>query len=607
MSPTIDSRHKLKEWLSDKPIGILQALAPRISLRVLPLLSGLTEGGVSPKQECELLLSVFRANFLSTVEASTPDGRTTLIEAARAAEKAVGQELKSMVRYTVGMSAAYAASRWTPEAAYAAHTATRYAAMAAEKAASAASANSLKDAIDAALKETQASSDAIARISGESAKEIVWGSITDDINFLSDCNMKNTIYDLLASPLWIGGNIPSLINDHWSNLKEKQIFIHAGFQVWFDMYDEVLLPKKDCDLIFSINSSIAQRIASQTDEWWSRTPNEINDEITQWIYNGPSSGSPPEPPEPPEPPLNPDSGADVSSQVPAAFKFGIEDDRIGLIPSDGMVNNPSIAQEFLDDLRERAIQAGERLESAGNAVPFLAAEVARLRDFLPTAATDLNPFLLRCRLASIDGSVTTLQTAGPSRELADDPTMQVTALSIIGRELMLCFPDLRTRERDHIARAVQGQERQIAEALAPTPEAAAAARDVVTEDAAAGLAVMAEMVHEAAEGPAEALRERIVEQVMVDRNFRSEVVRFGSRLVDEVQSGMLDEAKAVSKQAVVFGFAGLVGVLANPVLGGVALFAGYGQINRGLKLVEEYFTKHAKDLKGAAKTPKAEG
>ena len=390
---------------------------------------------------------------------------------------------------------------------------------------------------------------------------------------------------LQRTPLWTQADAPQWVRHSWTALCESKAFHDAGFAPWFAWY-EALLPLSGTTPTDYFGTELTRRIALQPDEWWDRGAAAVNADIAAWLAER-------------------DAEKAVPTQVPAAYRFNQEGGRIGVEPLDSAATDPAAAQAFLDELRDRAVQAAERLESARNAVPFLAAEVSRLRDFLPTAAADLNPYLLRCRLATIDAAVVTLQSAGSSRELSDDPTMQVMGLSLIGRELLLSFPDLRTRERDEIARAIPpGQERQIVEALAETSKAAAQAPTVVTEQAVAALETISTLAREAADGPLEAQRERIVEQVMVDRNFRSEVARFGWNLWDRTQQGTL----ALAEHAPVLGFAALVGNLTNPALGtalGVfAVFASYGQVTHGLKLLHERFVKPEKEPKDSKKTRK---
>ncbi|KAA1056044.1 hypothetical protein FH063_005019 [Azospirillum argentinense] len=450
----------------------------------------------------------------------------------------------------------------------AAEAATAYAAYAAAYAADAA------DAADAAAKAADAAATA-TKPAGVS-----WRAVSNDVQVLTSSGPGDPMAMLLQTSLWPEADVPIWARKGWNLLRGDNALRDAGFAPWFAWYED-LLPPSGATPTDHFGKELTRRIALQPDEWWDRGAEAVNTDIAAWLAER-------------------DVKKAVPAQVPAAYRFSQEGKRIGVAPLDTGTTDPKSAQAFLDELRERAEMAAERLESARNAVPFLADEVSRLHNFLPAAAADLNPYLLRCRLASIDAAVATLQAAGSSRELSDDPTMQVTGLALIGRELLLSFPDLRTREREEIARAIPlGQEQRITDFLTETSKAAAQAPEVVSKQAVAALEAMAAMAQEAVDGPVEALRERIVEQIVVDRNFRSEAVRFGWRLWERMQPGALDGAEAVSKHFLIFGFAGLVGTLTTPVLGIAALFAGYGQIDRALKLLEEQFTKYTKEAKNS--------
>ncbi len=447
--------------------------------------------------------------------------------------------------------------------------------------------------IHAATADAVVSATADAAAISPAAFTASWKAVESDACTLTIGEASDPVISLLRTPLWPQAKTPAWARKCWTALCGDSALRKAGFAPWFDWY-EGLLPLSGTTPSDRFGPPLTRRIALQPQGWWDRGAKAVNADIAAWLAEQ-------------------DAETAVPPQVPAAYRFTEQGGRIGLAPQDVTATNLAAAQAFLDELRERAVQAAERLENARNAVPFLEAEVSRLRDFLPAAAADLNPFLLRCRLVSIDAAVVTLQTAGASRELADDPTMQVTGLALIGRELMLSFPDQRNREREEIARAIPpGQERQIAKALAEVSKVAAQAPEVVTEQAAAALVTMSTMTCEAADGPADAQRERIVEQVVVNRNFLSEVVRFGWDIWDRVQRGALDGAEVVLKHAPIFGFAGLVSALTDPVFGVpafgfVALFAGYDQIERGLKLLERLIPEHAKELKKPAKKLKADG
>lgn len=564
----IASPKQLERWLNGKPRAWAVSISARATLRSLPALAvwGVERSGFYANTE--LPLAVFRETLIAVAAATEPtkDIKALALAAAitstRAAKATItaGDEVPYITTGTA-MATVYANASDAPKA--------------------------------AATNALATVSDASYAVTNLDATQDCWLAISSDARALATSLSDTPVAALLREPLWPQNDGPHWARDGWAALRNSNALRDAGFAPWFDWY-ESLLPLPGASRTDRFGPALTRRIALQPSEWWDRGAEAVNADITAWLAEQ-------------------DAEKAVPPQVPAAYRFNHEDERIGLTPLNATATDLTATQAFLNDLRERADQAAQRLENARNAAPFLADEVSRLRDFLPTSAVDLNPHLLRGRLITIDATVMTLQSAGPSRELADDPAIQVTALALAGRELLLCFPDLRTREREEIARAIPlGQERQVTEALAEASKAAARAPDVVTEQAAAALETMNAMAREAADGPPDAQRERIVEQMMVDRNFRSEVVRFGWDLWDRVQPGVLVGAKAVSKHAVIFGFAGLVSALTNPVYGVpafglAALFAGYGQINHGLKLLEELYTKRAKELRESAKKPKPDG
>ncbi len=572
---TITSKEELERWLSDKPREWAVAIAARAALRVVPVLG--TEGERRGRTDARVGvdLPVFRAVFLSsTMLGCKAKDRKALAIAAFAASRA------ALAAANVAASSNVAAASNVDAAAAAAGVAAFNSAAAADAVRSAANtaAYGAYVAYDDAYPGAADAADAAAAFAADAAVAEVWAALSRDARTLAAAASDAPVATLLRTPLWPGSDIPAWVQKGWALLRDAEALKAAGFDVWFDWY-EGLLPLKGSTPTDHFGPDLTRRIALQPPEWWDRGAEAVNADIAAWLAER-------------------DAVRNLPPQQPADLQFRTAADwRIGVAPQDIRASDPAAAQAFLDELRERAADAARRLETARNAAPFLADEVARLCAFLPENAEDLNPYRLRNRLATIDAAVMTLQTAGPSRELADDPVIQVTALALVGRELGLCFPDLRTRERDEIARSIPvGQERPIVEALAETPAAAAAAPDMVDAQAVEGLEIITTMARESLDGPPDAQRERIVEQVVVDRNFKSEAAKLGWRLWDLLTG---PTAGAGVRHALVFGYAALLTRLGSRELGAASVLSGHGQTDRALKLLEEQFRQHAKDLKDA--------
>lgn len=547
----------------------MAAIVTRAALRTLPTLGGAELSLFATSVPADLALLVFQATLTSMAIAVSQADDAELLS-ARAAEVAFSVHTAARAANT-DVTIRSGAMRAAEASAYAVRAA---ATCASEDAAL---------AVQVGINRTAAISIAtVGNIPSRVASKRMWRAVSNDALVLMAHSVQDPVKTLLQSPLWPHSDAPEWAHKCWAALTDDQILLSAGFTPWFEWYER-LLPLPGSTLTASFTPDLIRRIAQQPGEWWNRETKAVNRDIAAWL-------------------AEPEAITDMPPQMPAAFRFRTEGGQIKLAPLNTTATDSIPAQVFLDDLRERAAAVVERLESARNAVPFLASEVTRLHDFLPIVVSDLNPYLLRGRLVTIEAAVESLHSAGASRELSDDPTIQVTALAYAGRELLLCFPDLRSREREEIARSIPlGQEQSIAESLTADAKAAALVPEVVTEEAAAALDTISTMAREAVDGTVDAQRVRIVEQVAVVRNFRSEVVRFGWDLWDQVKPGALDGAGLVSKHAVIFGFAGLVSSITNPVVGLAALFAGYGQVNRALELLEEQFTKRAKELEESEK------
>ncbi len=145
------------------------------------------------------------------------------------------------------------------------------------------------------------------------------------------------------------------------------------------------------------SDALTLRIATQPDEWWKRPTKEVNADIAGWLRQETTSHD-----------RTGDPRRDIikaldalPAQQPAPYLFDWRDGRMEVLPPDALPKDGGIAQDYLDETREKADDLLEAL-ARSNTDPTIARKVSRLREVLTDRAADLRPALVDSRSISVE-------------------------------------------------------------------------------------------------------------------------------------------------------------------------------------------------------------
>jgi Leucine rich repeat len=299
-------------------------------------------------------------------------------------------------------------------------------------------------------------------------------------------------------------------------------------------------------------------------------------------------------------------------QRPAAFRFRIENAKIDALSERPEVADKEIAKDLYAELIVKAEELQSRLAKT-NSEPRVRRSVGRLLSALAAGFEDVRPGVLLSRLRSIEADRNAFDTEEGRQELFLDAIAMMDDVLLSLQDLVASYPIVRTIEAERVALSIQRDTHIL--------EAVAAEMDVIKEEANASVAVTPVAVAALKENDLEiedaiTLDVRaglIADQLLVVRNFTSEVVRYvrehGSRTTTTLVAGLeqagselgdlgqksWEAAKAnlpdgVGAAARILPVGLLVVLLTNiagPVAGLAALAGGFKQLAKAITQLRE--------------------
>lgn len=281
--------------------------------------------------------------------------------------------------------------------------------------------------------------------------------------------------------------------------------IEHGFHPWVQWYEALSTLDGKCSPHFFFSDDLTLRIATQPNDWWKRPALEINTDIARWLAEEQTVPSPP--------PAN-----DLSSQLtealealpgqqPAPYQFDWRDGRMVVLPPDALPEDGGLAQDFLDETREKAGDLFERLERT-NTDPDIRRKIGKLLDVLTERVADLRPALVKSRSLSISALADAYNTPQDERELSAGVLADLIDLDLTAKELCANLPDLARQEIERLVDTMASvEDAESARSGLDAIRRGAEEADILGPSAQAALAGLSE---DAAEPAAPALKKRRV-------------------------------------------------------------------------------------------------
>jgi uncharacterized membrane protein YtjA (UPF0391 family) len=301
----------------------------------------------------------------------------------------------------------------------------------------------------------------------------------------------------------------------------------------------------------------------------------------------------------------------AEAQAPAAYRFRWQESRLEAAPPADIASDPEGAQILLDETRRKTVYLAERLERS-NADKRVLVSVEGLLSVLPQNVDDLRPALLRSRARSVEADAQAYSSSGDEEQfLYPDALAALIDLSETARDLQGYFPSLRELEAEITALAIDPSEVEAVKAqLDEIVDEAAGHPEVVGPSAVEALRTMEALATEPA--PPAVRQKRIADYALVVRNSLSSIARVAldnafsreaKQLASDVYAkarakvvdGIADGAGAMARPATIIAIAALVGGVFGPVAGIAAAAAGFGKVDRLLKLADKWLEKWEKE------------
>lgn len=531
-TPIFNNREQLQGWLRGKPHEWAQAIACRAALRVIPAaFSVLDTSSMAEHNRQRLVTACLRATITSNLALSEPVP-IIIATAATAAAYAVN----AIVAYVDNANA---------NAAYATYAA-------------AAAASAFVDADDAAV----AAHDAAFAADIDAGN--VWRSVSDDAKWLQvseSAPASQQAMRLLFQPLWHGAT-PSRIVKLWQSFVSSPSAATLGYEPWIRWYEALSSLDGRTPPRFLFSEGLTQRIVTQPNRWWRRSAEEINADVAAWLREEKAPATPSN--KAPEQTLT-EALDTLPPQQPAPYLFDWRNGRMEVLPPDSLPEDGGIAQDYLDETRDKASDLSERLNGR-NFDPNIGRKVGKLLEALTERVADLRPAIVDSRTISVERLASALDNPQDAAELPSDVLADLGDLADTARRLCHCLPALWKRDVERLANSLTTDSAALLTHLEAMREGIKEA-EIVGPEVHAAFATLSE---ESAEPAADDVKRwRIAMFGLTARNFLTALLKRGTDSAAVVGSELLRLMRDVRKEL----RPELVKGIAKLVVGGVVTTA----------------------------------
>jgi hypothetical protein len=211
-------------------------------------------------------------------------------------------------------------------------------------------------------------------------------------------------------------------------------------------------------------------------------------------------------------------------QIAAAFRFGIQDNKIDALPENLETLDPAISQDLYEELVAKVQALDARLKRS-NADPHAGFAVERLLQSLGARYDDVRPDVVLSRLRSIEGIVSGFDTVEGRLALFPDAIAMLTDLHLSGQDFLATFPNVRRIERERIATGLEKDPAVLDKAIEETEaiHSAAAGSEIVAPGAVNALGENEPDIREAQSVAVKA--DLVADRLLIHRNFVSQALR----------------------------------------------------------------------------------
>ncbi|WP_455183133.1 hypothetical protein [Azospirillum palustre] len=278
----------------------------------------------------------------------------------------------------------------------------------------------------------------------------LWQSVQNDIELLENSysesrNPQNSPLSLW--PLW-HNRYPSKLRNAWQKFARSPLAKNGQFSLWIEWYEAIAFLDSSAPRNTIFGDEITERISTQLNSWWERPAIEVNADIASWLHEATARHDSLDP----QRDLSEALDA-LPAQQPAPYLFDWRDGRMEVLPPDVLPEDGGIAQDYLDETREKADDLLTAL-ARSNTDPTIARKVGKLRQVLTDRAADLRPALVDSRSISVERLAKALDNPQDAAEMPARILADLGDLADTARRLCNCLPALWKRDAEQLANSL---------------------------------------------------------------------------------------------------------------------------------------------------------
>jgi hypothetical protein len=257
-------------------------------------------------------------------------------------------------------------------------------------------------------------------------------------------------------------------------------------------------------------------------------------------------------------------------QILAAFRFGIQDNKIDALPETPDVLDRSLAEDLYQEFTRKLQGLADRLQRS-NADPYVKAAVDRLLASLGNSFGDVRPGVVLMHSRSIEAVVAGFDSEEGRQALFPDAIAMINDVTLSAQDFLACFPNVRRIERERIAAGIEKDPDIIQQVRQQTAaiKTVAAGSEIVASGAVKALRENEPDIQQAKN--LELAAELVADEVLITRNFVSESLRAAWEVIGP---DFKEGARAATRILPPLTVVALLTMIAGPVAGLASILRG---------------------------------